>query len=723
VIPARPAQAAARRRPLHHRPRRWRGHPQVWVAVLLTLVAVGLLPAARSPAVPVPELVPMAAVVVTVADLLCAVLLLQEFVWGAHDPRTAGLAGTFVFSGCFVVPALAIVPGLAGSAPLLRVPLVATVWMRLVWQGGAALGLLLCLGLPDHLWVHLESTQVPGRRGPVRVSPGVVVVPAGLVAAETLGIVVAARADPTALIRGSFAGLGQLVGLVLVAALLALAPVVLRRRHQLTSLQRWSMVSVAGTVPTLILLAASGARATVGWDASWVLWAVTECLVAAAVLREMLEAGRLAVVRGDLERQTIARVLAGLAPAASAGEAAEAVCAAFSRLRDLAVVTLMRCEANGEVVPLAAWPPAHPVAPIEVGVPLPPARARHLAERAREGPFVERIERSPEGTTELGDYLAGLHRAGLRASVHAPVTIEGRLAGIFSAGAAGATPAAALAAASDSLPALTELAAVAGVALASALRSGPVTVAERHLVLDELRRREFHAIFQPVVTLVGGTVIGHEALTRFDDKGSPQGHFERAAAADLAVPLELACVREAISAARRLPRAHGWLSVNVSPAVLLEATRPLAAELRGAERPVVLELTEHVVIDDYARVRRALSELGPSIRLAVDDAGAGFASLRHILELRPAFVKLDRSLVHGVDEDLVRHALVAGLIAFASRAGCQLIAEGIESSEELQALAELGVPLGQGYLFGAGAAPALEAGSAGPSAVKAQRSG
>jgi len=87
-------------------------------------------------------------------------------------------------------------------------------------------------------------------------------------------------------------------------------------------------------------------------------------------------------------------------------------------------------------------------------------------------------------------------------------------------------------------------------------------------------------------------------------------------------------------------------------------------------------------------------------RLAVDDAGAGYSGLRHILELRPQFVKLDLSLVRHVDTDPARQAMVAGMAHFARNSGCELIAEGIETEEELNELIRLGINLGQGYLFG-----------------------
>ncbi|MEQ1703385.1 MAG: EAL domain-containing protein, partial [Ilumatobacteraceae bacterium] len=111
-----------------------------------------------------------------------------------------------------------------------------------------------------------------------------------------------------------------------------------------------------------------------------------------------------------------------------------------------------------------------------------------------------------------------------------------------------------------------------------------------------------------------------------------------------------------------------------------------------------VEITEHIEIDSYPAVREAITACAPA-RLAVDDAGAGFASLRHILELEPDLVKLDIGLVSGVDHDPARQALVAGLCHFSSRTGTALIAEGVETIEELRVLRELGVGFVQGYLL------------------------
>ena len=205
-------------------------------------------------------------------------------------------------------------------------------------------------------------------------------------------------------------------------------------------------------------------------------------------------------------------------------------------------------------------------------------------------------------------------------------------------------------------------------------------------------------VFQPVVRLADHAVVGYEALTRFTDGSSPLQRFAEAERVGLAVELERAAVASAIGAAASLP-AGPWLSINISPAVLPQL-RQLASLTENANRPLVVEITERMAIEDYGAARRLLRRHMPNARIAVDDAGAGFASLRHIAELRPAIVKLDMQLVRNVHRDPAREALVAGMVHFAAASGCELIAEGIETEPERAALMRLGVALGQGFLLG-----------------------
>jgi len=133
--------------------------------------------------------------------------------------------------------------------------------------------------------------------------------------------------------------------------------------------------------------------------------------------------------------------------------------------------------------------------------------------------------------------------------------------------------------------------------------------------------------------------------------------------------------------------------------VLVEAAAP-GSMLRSADRPLVIEVTEHDQIADYAAVGQAVHAAGHSTRLAVDDAGVGVANLNRIIEPRPDFLKLDISLVRGISQDLGRQAMVVGLRHFARTAGCRLIAEGLETEQEAMTLRRLGVEFGQGYLLG-----------------------
>ena len=249
---------------------------------------------------------------------------------------------------------------------------------------------------------------------------------------------------------------------------------------------------------------------------------------------------------------------------------------------------------------------------------------------------------------------------------------------------------------------MVEFAALASAFVGSDLHSRRSLRRSRRAIEAVIATQAMAPVFQPIVELDGRAVIGYEALTRFDDGVRPDIRFAEATALGLGVPLETACLRQAFAVAPRLP-VGTFLSVNVSPE-LVQAVMPLAAAMEGLESELVLELTEHARIDDYGRVRDAIGLLGGRVDVSVDDAGSGYASLRHILELGPRFVKLDISLVRGIDGDPARQAIVAGLAHFAATTGCDLIAEGIETAAELEVLRVLGIRLGQGYLLGRPAA-------------------
>lgn len=249
----------------------------------------------------------------------------------------------------------------------------------------------------------------------------------------------------------------------------------------------------------------------------------------------------------------------------------------------------------------------------------------------------------------------------------------------------------------ENLPALLEFAGFAGALIGQAVEGMTEVGNARDRIALIIKSGAFRPVFQPVVDIVSGAHVGYEALTRFADGSAPDLVFADARSAGLEAELEVATLAAAIAAARELP-AGAWLSLNVSPS-LVTTSRRLAGVLRKADRPVVLEVTEHASVDDYAAVRAAIARLRPPVRVAIDDAGSGVANFHHIVELRPSFVKLDMSLISGIDTDLTRQALVVGLLRFAAESGSQTIAEGVETEAELATLRRLGVPLVQGYLL------------------------
>ena len=205
-------------------------------------------------------------------------------------------------------------------------------------------------------------------------------------------------------------------------------------------------------------------------------------------------------------------------------------------------------------------------------------------------------------------------------------------------------------------------------------------------------------VFQPIVDLVSGRTLGFEALARFpaEPPRTPDRWFAEASLVGRGVELELAAIRAAVASVDGLPP-PAFLSLNASPDAL--SADGLSAAL--ADVPpgrIVLELTEHAIIEDYHVVQSSITRLrSQGFRLAVDDAGAGYASLRHILKIRPEFVKLDISITRGVSDDPVHQAITDALNRFCVDVGAVLIAEGIESAQEVEALRRYGVQAGQGY--------------------------
>jgi EAL domain-containing protein (putative c-di-GMP-specific phosphodiesterase class I) len=207
-------------------------------------------------------------------------------------------------------------------------------------------------------------------------------------------------------------------------------------------------------------------------------------------------------------------------------------------------------------------------------------------------------------------------------------------------------------------------------------------------------------VFQPVYDLEAGDVFAYEALARFHTEPyrPPSDWFADAAEVGLGVELELAAIESALAEIDGLPEGVR-LAINVSP---LTALSPDFFDvLAPRAHRVIIEVTEHERVEDYDALNEALAPLRAlGAAIAIDDVGAGFASLTHILKLAPDIVKLDLSLTRGIAADPARDALASSLVDFASGIDATIGAEGIETQSELDRLRVLKVRYGQGFHLG-----------------------
>ncbi|CAN5602407.1 hypothetical protein BH23CHL8_BH23CHL8_05380 [soil metagenome] len=408
-----------------------------------------------------------------------------------------------------------------------------------------------------------------------------------------------------------------------------------------------------------------------------------------SVMRDVTHERQLevAAARSARERALIVRTLASLPVEGTSEATAEAICRNITSLASVVAVALVHFGHGTTARTLAM---VTEDGRSHQSHDLPPARTRHLRERARAGPWVERWEGWPDHP-----YAPLLGQIGARALGDVPIRHGGKLIGVLIAVASERDAVEVL---TDTLPALAEFADLSGVLLGPAVSDLTTRDRRRSRIEQIITRRAFTAVFQPIVDLETGEVVGYEALTRLDSGDPPRPLFDSAWAIGVGAEMEVAALKAALEDAVRLP-AGRWLNLNVSPR-LFDADVDLAAILGPAERPVVLEITEHDAVRDYRAVREAVLNLGQHVRLAVDDAGAGSANFAHIVELRPDFVKIDIGLVRNINRDIGRQALVVGMRHFARTAGCRLVAEGIETQAEADTVAALGVEYGQGRLYG-----------------------
>ena len=387
------------------------------------------------------------------------------------------------------------------------------------------------------------------------------------------------------------------------------------------------------------------------------------------------------------ERALIADTLRRLPSGATLEVTAELFCRQVRSLSGVSVTSLIIFEADGLAVPIAY------TAPDERDIGLrryTPGRSQYLRDRADSGPWVE----SWRGHLSH-PYDESFRNAGIQAIAHAPVVADGVVIGVLAVGSAEDD---ALSQLSGQLGAIVDFADLAGALFGRQVGDGREGRRLRTVIKRVIDEAAFAPVFQPIVDMLRLRTVGYEALTRFTDGVPPDVRFADAVAAGLGNDLEYATLQAALRASSGLPSGR-FVHLNVSPG-FVHSGAGLRTLLHGTRARIVLEVTEHAAVGDYAAFRTAIESIGRPVLLAVDDAGAGFASFRHILELQPAFVKLDVSLVRGIDADPGKQALVAGMHHFALKTRRRLIAEGVETEAEADALRALDVRLGQGYLFG-----------------------
>lgn len=387
------------------------------------------------------------------------------------------------------------------------------------------------------------------------------------------------------------------------------------------------------------------------------------------------------------QRALIAQTLRSLRPGDTPEETAQAICRQVLSLSGTAAAQLLLFELDGRAGAIGFAVAGQPDPPLRR---LPHDRTQMYRERAAMGPWIEAWSAQPEDPN-----FENLSPLGRHMVACAPLRSDGELIGLFVIDSLQSAEEAEF---TESLAALVEFADLTSVLIGRDVADRTEAHRGRSQIREIIEQGAFSPVFQRIVDMASDTVVGYEALTRFDDAVSPDVRFREAAAVGLGHELETATMRAAISSARDLPPGP-WLSVNSSPALINEHDS-LKGLLDGIGRNVVIEVTEHAQIPDYEAFRIAVAALGPATKLAVDDAGAGFASLRHILELRPAYIKLDRSLVADLDADEARQAMIVGLRHFSRSTESRLIAEGIETGAELKVLRTLGVDLAQGFILG-----------------------
>lgn len=413
------------------------------------------------------------------------------------------------------------------------------------------------------------------------------------------------------------------------------------------------------------------------------------------LLRDVASVAEADLARLDADRVALLTLMDQVRPADDLQGTVAGLCRALERLDWIGGAMIFLTPGTHQMINVTADVPEELGLPF--GAELSLAQLDRLLTATYDGPWCLDIgagEAREFIESELLDAMAAL---GIKASAYAPIRSDDNLLGVLAVASMVDDGFLVLA---RRLGSLEDLAHMAGAVLRNQAVHFSRLSRLRSSITACIESAAYRTVFQPIVHLSDGAVEYYEALTRFGDGRAPDEHFADAREADLEIALEEACARTALASCAGLP-AGLPIGLNLSPDAILDG---VLLRLGQTDRRIVVEITEHAATGSYELLRAALRRT-PSASLAVDDAGAGFASLRHILELQPALVKLDIHLVRHIDSDPARAAMVAGMCHFAASTGTRLIAEGVETEEQARTLRGLGVELAQGYLFGRPAPP------------------
>ncbi|MGP8221421.1 MAG: EAL domain-containing protein [Acidimicrobiales bacterium] len=635
--------------------------------VLVAVATLAVLPFSSIRLSTEPSFVPAMLALVGCFDLLSALFLLRQFL-DTGDRLVLRLSWAYMFSLVVLAGYGAAFPGVLGARPPLGLYPSTAPWLWVAWHTGFPV--LLAVALAPRLAGHQSAVPFYLRRRSMRLSIGV----CGGTAAACVVIASVLGGHLPVLIHGNnLTALTRIVGPVMLPVVgLATILTWLGTRSRVGP-ERWAAIAALASMGDVVLTLASRYRYSVGWYAGRTLTIAASAAVLVALL---VEFGR---VKSQLAEED------------------ERLSAALQRADELE--RLQQTLLDNMVDGVTLRSPQGELIAFNLAAPqLLALSADQLAGLSPPDPDWKVIQRN-------GTHLTRFENHGIEA-IRSGAEWHDEIIGISAQNGLIRWLCANTVIVNDTTGSLEGI--VTTYADVSDSHGKEVRLA-RELQASRQRIEEvlggdgdcLRIVYQPIVELLSGAVVGFEALSRFASTPlrPPNEWFTEAAAVGLGVELELHVLRAALAEQHRMP-AGTYLSLNVSPQT---AMSPLLLDLL-ANSPcehIVLEITEHVGVEDYETLAESLLRLrSKGLRVAIDDAGSGYASLRHILNIRPDIIKLDVALTRGIDVDPARQALAVALVSFRKNIDAVLVAEGIETQSELDMLIRLGLQHGQGYYLG-----------------------